>query len=255
MKTHHPFIKVIVLTSRGEKARDFLKEEGADDFFAKDDWEEWAQGKLVLAMEECIGYLVCRSSAMQRVREQLEAIGENEQFVLLEGEPGSGKRYLAQVIHRCSPRAHLRLELLDCSALNEDDLLVTLLGRQGGGVLGNRETGAVVLPRVEALSPQSQQRLAAVLESLCGAAASPRIALTVAGGGRELHAAGKIELELYALFAPEWGAIGKAVHLPPLRERREDLPDLVAHFCHHYSRLHRKTVTHVHPHALANKIG
>jgi CheY-like chemotaxis protein len=64
VKEQCPHVKVIALTGQGELARDFLLEEGADDFFTKDSREEWAQEKMALQLDALLGYLVCRSPAM-----------------------------------------------------------------------------------------------------------------------------------------------------------------------------------------------
>ena len=244
VKRNLPHVKVIVLTSRGDLARDFLVEEGADDFFTKDAADAWMQGKLLTQIEALIGYIVCRSAAMQQTRRQLGKIRENDALVVIEGEIGTGKKYLARVIHRCSRRAARRLEHLPCASLNARTFLPQLVGvsrciGNHAGLLESPEVETILLDGVDDLDEEAQEQLARLLAGVRGGmihfqpvggtetlTSDVRLILTLTDSPRHLHTRRRLTYDLYARIDPALSPIAKYISVPPLRERKEDVPDL-----------------------------
>lgn len=237
VKRNLPYVRVIVLTGLDilDLARDLLIEEGADGFFIKDDAAEWARGKLLARITMLIGCVVCRSEAMQQARRELGAIRAADRVLVLEGEKGVGKTYLAGVIHRNSNRAASQLEHLTCAALDANTFLLQLSGQRGernrAGLLASTEIGTLLLDGVDELSEHAQDQLARLLAG----ARSGEIRFQPAGSAEMLTSEVRVIVTLTdrarltpALrerLDPARSSV-KRIGVPPLRERKEDLPDL-----------------------------
>jgi DNA-binding NtrC family response regulator len=162
--------------------------------------------------------------------------------VLLLGESGTGKELAAGMIHALSPRATRPFVAINCAAISESLLESELFGHEKGaftgavaqheGVFVRAHTGTLFMDEIGELSPGAQARMLRVLETRT---------LTRVGGTREIP----IDVRLVAAThrdLPQRVRDGQfredllyrlsviETHLPPLRERREDIPLLVHHF-------------------------
>jgi DNA-binding NtrC family response regulator len=214
-----PLTRVLMLTSEAHRARQFLVEEDADDFFTKDDLRGVGVWKLVGAVEQMVGHFPCRSEAAATAREQLEAACTGP-FLLITGEPGAGKRTLAQWVQtQRMPRGSSPV-LMDvlaltggASAARQDPLL-------GGDLTGLVLSGMEHAPD---LPIPVQLQLAGLCER--GVPGSAVIGLSERARDPIIHRRG-IHAALRDVLAQS-----PVVELPPLRERRDDLLELAGIAC------------------------
>jgi len=180
--------------------------------------------------------------AMQEVFKQIATVALSDAPVLIRGESGTGKELVARTIHASSRRGTGPFEPIDCGALPENLLESELFGYERGAFTGavSRKPGRIelahggtlFLDEVGELSPPSQAKLLRFLAErelvrLGGAERVPVDVRLVTATHRDLRAAiGDEEFreDLYYRIAVT------EIRLPPLRERREDIPLLVAHF-------------------------
>ena len=182
-----------------------------------------------------------RSRAIGRVMEQVRHLASTHTAVLIEGEPGTGKSVAAQAIHQNSSRRNQPFVRIDCGALDEPSLERELFGREPGaaedhgarrGRLELADGGSLLLDDIDELSPGVQVRLLRVLQDR----AFERI------GG---HATLKVDVRLIAATRRDLAAqvreggfredlfhrLGVVrIVMPPLRDRREDIPLLIERF-------------------------
>ncbi len=180
------------------------------------------------------------SPAIKRVRELIETVGPTESTVLITGESGTGKELVARGIHTASPRAFLPLVVVNCGALPEGTLESELFGHERGAFTGAQyrhkgkfelaDKSTLFLDEIGEVSPKIQVELLRVLEEkkvtrLGGTSETSADFRTVAATNKDLQLevqAGNFREDLfYRLNVFQ-------IHLPPLRERREDIP-LLAH--------------------------
>jgi len=173
-----------------------------------------AQVSALAARPEIVG----KSAVMAELLGRLPAVAAAAGHVLVTGEPGTGKRLLARAIHLSSPRQRPLAEF-DAAALPGDRAERELFGQTvtvGGvgthleGVLDKAMGGTLLLAALDRLSPTGQERLAALLPK-----ANLRLIAT---------ATSPLSEALQQALAP------LIVTVPPLRERRDDVPLLVKHF-------------------------
>lgn len=214
-------------------------------------------GRMLLG--ESVQALPSRDDALQRVRRvgppmvgasavftetlaQLARASRYASSVLLLGETGVGKELAARYLHDHSPRAARRYLTIDCTTLPESLADDELFGRARGAYLGavtarpglfeEANGGTVFLDEVGELAPAVQAKLLRVLETgqlrRLGEGAPKRVDVRViCSSNRDLLTevkAGRFRADLYYRIA------GIRVHLPALRERREDIPALAEHF-------------------------
>ncbi len=190
---------------------------------------------------ERFGAVIGRSAPMQTLFGQLERVAPSELAVLLQGETGTGKELVARAIHRHSHRRHRPFVVIDCSAMPRDLIESTLFGHEKGAFTGafNRhrglfeqaDGGTVFLDEIGELDAELQPRLLRVLErrelTRVGGGAVIRIDVRViAATHRDLAAmveAGAFREDLYFRIG------GVHLRLPPLRDRRDDIPLLAEH--------------------------
>jgi DNA-binding NtrC family response regulator len=194
---------------------------------------------------EAPSLLVGESEPLRRLLTDLQAVGPSEATVLILGESGVGKEKVAQEIHRLSPRAEGPLVAVDCCSLPETLFESELFGHERGAFTGaaQKKTGLVeqarggtlFLDEIGEIPAPIQAKLLRVLEtkryrrlgSTVDLEAEVRI---VAATNRDLDGMsqrGEFRQDLlYRLNA-------FVVAVPPLRERREDIPPLVRHFLAH----------------------
>jgi len=185
--------------------------------------------------------LVGESAAMQQVRALIERVAPTEARVLLTGESGTGKELAAAAVHGASRRAGRPFVTVNCAAIPRDLVESEMFGHERGAFTGATErrlgrfelahTGTLFLDEVGDLNGDAQAKLLRTLEtgelSRLGAETSQRVDVRiVAATNRELEAAvadGEFREDLFFRLNVF------PIRLPPLRERLEDLPALVAH--------------------------
>ena len=162
--------------------------------------------------------LVGSSAPMRAVRERIAQVAPADTPVLVRGEPGTGKERAAEELHAAGPHPRRPLVRVPCGGGRPDpDELATLFAG---------DAGTLLLDEVGQLSPEAQAALAAELERR-EREPSPDLPRLVATSHAELEAdvdAGRFRPDLF------WRLNVFPLHLPPLREHREDLPELAAHF-------------------------
>jgi DNA-binding NtrC family response regulator len=167
--------------------------------------------------------LVGVSPAMERVRAQARLAANSNVAVLIIGSPGSGRQHVAKAIHYSQPAAETgRLVPLACASLGTELLrstLSSLLGRDGGAV--DRSAGTLLLTDVHELAAEVQAELA---ERLARDPARLRIVSTTTGLLEDRAALGEFRPDLICALSTI------VIHLPPLAERREDVPLLAQMF-------------------------
>jgi transcriptional regulator with PAS, ATPase and Fis domain len=192
--------------------------------------------------------LVGSSQAMQLVRERIDRVAATDFTVLIEGESGTGKELVARQIHERSRRRRGPFVAVNCAAIVETLLEAELFGieeRTATGVRGRRgkfehaHGGTLFLDEVSDLSTAAQAKLLRALQDLAvervgGAVArqvDTRIIVATNRPLRELVDQRLFRLDLYYRLS------GVDVQVPPLRVRREDIPELVYHFLERHREL------------------
>ena len=206
--------------------------------------------------------IVGRSAGLEELLESVLLVGPTEVPILIQGESGTGKDLIARAIHSISTRRDRPFEAINCGSLAEGVLESELFGHEKGaftgavsrrpGLFERANSGTVFLDEVGEMSPNMQVRLLRVLESgevlRVGGVAGFRVNVRVVGAtNRNLGESvreGAFRQDLYYRLK------GVSLYLPPLRERREDIPLLVQHFIAQANRTHRKSVRGVEPDAM-----
>jgi len=186
--------------------------------------------------------LLGTSPAMRHVVELVETVAASDSTVLVTGESGTGKEVVARAIHAASARRYNPMVVVNCGALPEGILESELFGHEAGAFTGARarhkgkfesaEGGTVFLDEIGEVSPKVQVELLRVLEEkvvtrLGGTSPVSVDFRTIAATNRDLQAAvkeGRFREDLY------WRLNVVHVHIPPLRERPEDVPVLAQQF-------------------------
>jgi DNA-binding NtrC family response regulator len=184
-------------------------------------------------------HMVGRGPAMRRVLEVVRKVAPTGSTVLLTGESGTGKELVARALHQQGPFGRARFLPVNCAAIPHDLLENQLFGHRRGaftgadrdqsGVFLHAGPGTVFLDEIAELTPATQAKLLRVLEHKevlpVGANEPVRVeARIVAATNRPLRReveAGRFREDLFYRLNVV------AIELPPLRERREDIPELV----------------------------
>ena len=186
--------------------------------------------------------LVGNSPAIQRVYKTIGAVAAAESTILIRGESGTGKELVARAIHQASPRADGQFVTVDCTALPEHLVESELYGYEPGAFTGaahakagrieQAHKGTLFLDEIGELPQGAQAKLLRFLETReterLGSNEPIRLDVRIlAASNRDLDALsqkGEFRQDLYYRIHVI------AIDIPPLRERREDIPLLVAHF-------------------------
>jgi formate hydrogenlyase transcriptional activator len=205
------------------------------------------------SFEEIIG----SSNALRSTLADVERVAPTDSTVLILGETGTGKELLAHAVHMRSNRSKSAFVCVNCAAVPPSLIAAELFGHEKGAFtdalqrrLGRFEAangGTIFLDEVGELLPETQIGLLRVLQEreIERLGSSQSIAVDVrvlAATNRDLRAAvaaGAFRSDLYYRLNVF------PIHTPPLRERTEDIPQLVEHFIHYYARRTGKTILEI----------
>jgi PAS domain S-box-containing protein len=210
--------------------------------------------------QECVEVagIVSRSQAMRRVLAMLPSVARSDAAVLIRGASGAGKELIARAIHRLSQRNALAFTKLSGAGISDDlhdEELHGRLGEHGSGLpgwIGQIDPGTLFLDEIGDLSPATQARLVYILEQeafqpLSGQGKPGAQIRVMASTRHDLERAvveGRFREDLYYRL----GVI--TIDVPPLRERREDIPVLVDRILERLNRGGVRTVDEIAPEAL-----
>ena len=219
--------------------------------------EENTQLRQELRERYDIRNLIGNSRPMQQVYEQVAQVAPSATTVLIRGESGTGKELVAHAIHYNSPRAGKPFVKVSCGALPESLIESELFGYEPGAFTDARAQkkgrfelahgGTLFLDEVGELSPPTQVKLLRVLqerefERLGGVRPIKVNVRLVAATNQDLEAAVKAGVFREDLY---YRLNVFSIYLPPLRERRPDVPLLADHFVEKYAAAHGKDVRRI----------
>ena len=201
--------------------------------------------------------------AMQEVYRVTRQVARSKASVLLLGETGTGKELIAHALHKLSDRGSGPFVRVNCGALSESLLESELFGHVRGsftGAIDNRtgrfeaaHTGTIFLDEINSTTPKLQIKLLRVLQEReferVGDTQTIRVdTRVIAASNRDLG--DEIEADRFRedLF---YRLNVVPIELPPLRDRREDIPELVGHFLNLYNEENDRYVTHIDKKAMA----
>ena len=280
VRAHDPTLPVIVMTGFGsmETAVEAIRE-GAFDYISKPmSLEELkttvaravgrrTQGdqkeEETLPQPEPIGTIIGSSSAMVEVYKTVARVAPTKSTVLILGESGTGKELLAHALHQHSPRAQAPFVAVDCGVLTETLLESELFGHVRGaftgavaekkGVFEEAQGGTCFLDEIGDISPNLQAKLLRVLQEHEIRRVGGKQWITidvriVAATNRNLT-----ELVSKRVFRQDLYYRLNVVTLsvPPLRERKADIPALAYHFLRRYNHENGKEVSAITNEAMA----
>ncbi len=202
-------------------------------------------GPLTRRAEAAMPSLVGTSPAMLTLRDNIARVAGTDFIVLVEGESGTGKELVARQIHQLSHRRHGPFVAVNCAAIVESLLEAELFGiedRTATGVRGRRgkfehaDGGTLFLDEVSDLAPAAQAKLLRAIQELTvervGGHATrkvdTRIVVATNRSLRELVSIDRFREDLFYRLS------GVELHVPPLRARRQDIPDLCTFFLSRY---------------------
>lgn len=199
--------------------------------------------------------IIGTSAAIRRVLEQVHLVSQSDTNVLIRGASGTGKELIARAIHASSNRRYMAIVVVNCGALSEGVLESELFGHEKGaftgahyrrkGKLEMADGGTLFLDEIGDISLKTQVDLLRVLEDrkisrVGGNTLIPVDFRLIAATNRDLEAMvadGKFREDLYYRLNVF------SITVPPLRERREDIPLLAEHFLRKFAHSMNKQVT------------
>jgi DNA-binding NtrC family response regulator len=281
VKAHYPHIPVILLTGYAtvDSAVEAMKK-GASDYLAKPFFSE----ELLVKVEKCLSWsetdeenrylrdrmqresqtsnIVGQSRGLWQVLQLLDRVAPTDAAVLLLGESGTGKDLLARNIHNRSMRRGGPFFSVNCAALTESLLESELFGHERGAFTGATETkkgifevankGTLFLDEISETGASFQARLLRVVQDgqflrVGGTRHLKTDVRLISSSNRDIHEAiakGSFRNDLFYRLS------GIEIHVPPLRERKEDISLLARHFVEKYARELRRPVPVIAPEAL-----
>ena len=206
--------------------------------------------------------IIGRSASMRAVLEEGRQVADSVASVLITGESGTGKGLLARWLHGCSPRREKALVTVNCAALPESLLESELFGHEAGAFTGAHgrkagrfdlaRGGTLFLDEVTEMNPGVQVKLLRVLqdgeyERVGGTETLKADVRLIAATNRDPEQAVKDGLLREDLF---YRLNVIRLHLPPLRERVDDIPLLARHFVARHARRNGRDIRGISPEAL-----
>ena len=201
--------------------------------------------------------IISQNPGMQRLIETSRQIAPTDCNILITGESGTGKELLAKYIHYMSQRAEGPFFAINCGAFTEELLSNELFGHEKGAYTGATSSkkgliemasgGTLLLDEIAEMSPSMQVKLLRVIQEkevlrLGGTEAVKVDARFIAATNRDLDDAirsGKFRQDIYFRLKVV------SLHIPPLSERKDDIPLLSYHFLKKYSALMKKDVREI----------
>lgn len=204
------------------------------------------QGKVIISGEaEDVGddvFFIAASAGMRKIRSQAALVAHVDIPVLLLGESGTGKEVLARLIHKLSPRAHRTFLKVNCAAVPGDLLESELFGYEPGAFTGATHSkpgkfelcnkGTILLDEIGEMPPMLQAKLLHVLQdqqfSRLGSRSVIKVDVRILAATNvdipQALATKRLREDLY------YRLNAFTLQLPPLRERKEEIPTLLKHF-------------------------
>jgi DNA-binding NtrC family response regulator len=185
---------------------------------------------------------VCASPRMNEIRGQCAILARVDLPVLILGESGTGKEIIAQYLHKMSPRAHRTFLKVNCAAMPADLLESELFGYEQGAFTGAVRSkpgkfeicnmGTILLDEIGEMPPPLQSKLLQVLQdgtfSRLGGRTSIKVDVRViAATNIDMNAAIAARTFREDLY---YRLNGFSIHMPPLRDRKEEIPFMIRHF-------------------------
>ncbi|HSE40745.1 MAG TPA: sigma-54 dependent transcriptional regulator [Acidobacteriota bacterium] len=224
--------------------------------------EENQQLRSELEKRSGVGRILGQSSAMRKVFDLIEKVSQSDITVLIQGESGTGKELVAREIHHRSSRFGKAFITMNCAALPENLIESELFGHEKGAFTGAvkqrkgkfelAHEGTIFLDEIGDMSLNTQAKVLRVLqekkfERLGGSETLEVDARIISATHKDLLAEmekGNFRQDLYYRL--------KVIDIviPPLRERREDIPVLVDHYIREFSARHSKVVQGIDPDAM-----
>ncbi len=208
--------------------------------------------KKVLKKEHGLNQILGSSKVVQEVHEKIEQVSSCDVNVLISGESGTGKELVARAIHYLSERAGKPFVPVNCGAIPENIFENELFGHMKGaftdahlnqtGLVQEAEGGVFFLDEIGSVSPYIQVKLLRLLQNkeykrLGDSRYYKANVRIIAATNKDLLSLVRIGSFREDLF---YRLNILPVHIPPLRERKEDIPVLVEHFVNKYSREYNK---------------
>jgi DNA-binding NtrC family response regulator len=268
-----PTTEVVMLTAYGtvQEAIRAMKE-GAHDFLTKPcklgeleavlekaiEKQNLSRGNTALQIEvdrmQSSDRFVGNTQAVRELMRMVARVAETDSTVLIRGESGAGKELVARAVHRQSRRARQPFVVVDCASLHENLLQSELFGHEKGAYTGAirlkhglfevADRGTIFLDEIAEITPPLQVKLLRVLETgtfrRVGGTVDIKVDVRViAATNRSLETMmkeGAFREDLYYRLNVF------SLNIPPLRERREDIPLLVEHFIRNSAIVPKRTV-------------
>src|SRR5499433_1703718 len=256
LREMRPGVKVVMLSCVNDTRKVVQAMRlGAHDYLTK----PFQKAELDAVVDQCLGtgdpvhsgdieelcddvFFIAASPAMRKIRSQAALVANVDIPVLLLGESGTGKEVLARLIHKLSPRAHRTFLKVNCAAVPADLLESELFGYEAGAFTGATHSkpgkfelcnkGTILLDEIGEMPPLLQAKLLHVLQdqqfSRLGSRSVIKVDVRILAATNvnipEAIATKQLREDLY------YRLNAFTLQLPPLRERKEEIPILLKHF-------------------------
>jgi two-component system, NtrC family, response regulator AtoC len=281
LKKRDPNVEVVIVTAYGSVRKAMEATKGAGAFYVLEkpfDPDELigliahaidrrklvvenAQLRKQLLEQTTDSQILGKAPSMQRVMETIVSVADTDANVLIVGESGTGKELIANALHEKSRRRDGPWIKINCAALPKDLIESELFGHTKGaftgattdkvGLLEEAHQGSLLLDEITEMPVDLQAKLLRVLEErvvrrLGGAKSVPIDFRLISSTNRSAEAAlkdGHLRRDLYFRINTV------TISVPPLRDRRDDIPILVEAFLEHYRAKHARPVEEIEPEA------
>ncbi len=259
MRQLQPGVRVVMLSCVGDTKKVVQAMRlGAQDYITK----PFQKAELDAVIDQCLGrnqqnyageveelnedtFFVAASANMRKIRSQAALVANVDIPVLMLGESGTGKEVIARLIHKLSPRAHRTFLKVNCAAVPADLLESELFGYEAGAFTGANHAkpgkfelcnkGTILLDEIGEMPPLLQAKLLHVLQdqqfSRLGSRSVIKVDVRILAATNinipEALANKRLREDLY------YRLNAFTVQVPPLRERKEEIPILLKHFMTH----------------------